>query len=88
MSRVLGHLVTVAAELFGTNLRALTATTVPNFARGMMVPLSTLFLFLLAELNNRISAAIWVGGLSLILAFIGWSMLKETYGRDLDFVEE
>lgn len=80
--------VTVAAELFGTNLRALTATTVPNFARGMMVPLSTLFLFLLAELNNRISAAIWVGTLSLVLAFIGWSMLKETYGRDLDFVEE
>lgn len=80
--------VTVAAELFGTNLRALTATTVPNFARGMMVPLSTLFLFLLAELNNRISAAIWVGALSLVLAFIGWSMLKETYGRDLDFVEE
>jgi len=23
----------------------------------------------------------------LVLAFIGWSMLKETYGRDLDFVE-
>ena len=80
--------VTVAAELFGTNLRALTATTVPNFARGMMVPLSALFIYLMGELESRITAAIWVGAFSLLLAFIGWAMLKETYGRDLNFVEE
>ncbi len=79
--------VTVAAELFGTNLRALSATTVPNFARGMMVPLSALFVYLMGVLGSRIEAAIAVGALSLVLAFIGWSMLKETYGRDLDFVE-
>ena len=79
--------VTVAAELFGTNLRALSATTVPNFARGMMVPLSALYVYLMGLLESRIEAAIVVGALSLVLAFIGWSMLKETYGRDLDFVE-
>jgi hypothetical protein len=80
--------VTVAAELFGTNLRALSATTVPNFARGMMVPLSAIFVLLMEQLHDRIFAAVIVGGFSLILAFIGWSMLPETYGNDLDFIEE
>ncbi len=80
--------VTVAAELFGTNLRALSATTVPNFARGMMVPLSAIFVVLMQYLQDRIFAAVIVGSFSLILAFIGWSMLPETYGNDLDFIEE
>lgn len=80
--------VTVAAELFGTNLRALSATTVPNFARGMMVPLSAIFVVLMEQLHDRIFAAVIVGSFSLILAFIGWSMLPETYGNDLDFIEE
>src|SRR5208337_3431942 len=35
--------VTVAAEQFGTNLRATVATTVPNFVRGMVVPITLLF---------------------------------------------
>lgn len=80
--------VTVAAELFGTNLRALSATTVPNFARGMMVPLSAIFVLLMTTLNDRIGAAVIVGAFTLILAFIGWAMLPETYGSDLDFIEE
>lgn len=80
--------VTVAAELFGTNLRALSATTVPNFARGMLVPLSALFVFFMQWWDDRIMAAVAVGSFSLVLAFIGWFMLKETYGNDLDFIEE
>ena len=35
--------VTIAAEQFGTNLRATVATTVPNFARGSLVPLTYIF---------------------------------------------
>ncbi|MBC7891685.1 MAG: MFS transporter, partial [Sphingobacteriaceae bacterium] len=35
--------VTIAAELFGTNLRATVATTVPNFVRGAVIPLTALF---------------------------------------------
>ena len=35
--------VTVAAEQFGTNLRATVATAVPNFVRGMTVPITMLF---------------------------------------------
>jgi MFS family permease len=32
--------ITVAAELFGSNLRATVATTVPNFVRGTVIPLT------------------------------------------------
>ena len=38
--------VTVAAEQFGTNIRATVATTVPNFIRGSVVPLTLAFNFL------------------------------------------
>jgi MFS family permease len=36
--------VTVAAEMFGTNLRATVATSVPNFVRGAVIPLTALFI--------------------------------------------
>jgi MFS family permease len=35
--------ITVAAELFGSDLRATVATTVPNFVRASVIPLSMLF---------------------------------------------
>ena len=35
--------VTVASELFGTNLRATATTTAPNFVRGAVVPVTLLF---------------------------------------------
>ncbi len=38
--------VTIAAESFGTNLRATAAVTVPNFARGFLVPITGLFTWL------------------------------------------
>ena len=38
--------VTIAAEQFGTNLRSTVATSVPNFIRGTVVPLTLFFKFL------------------------------------------
>jgi hypothetical protein len=35
--------VTIAAEQFGTNLRATVAITVPNFVRGALVPIALHF---------------------------------------------
>ena len=34
---------TIAAEQFGTNLRATVATTVPNFVRGSLIPISWIY---------------------------------------------
>lgn len=78
--------VTVAAEQFGTNLRATVATTVPNFVRGAVPIITGSFLLLRPSLGLVGSA--WVVGLACFtLAFGALWGLPETHGRDLDFME-
>ncbi|QKG54198.1 MFS transporter [Hymenobacter sp. BRD67] len=79
--------VTVAAEQFGTNLRATVATTAPNFARGAVVLLVPAFRWAEAHLGGRISGAAALGGLSLLVAFWAVSTLPESFGKDLDYSE-
>jgi MFS transporter, putative metabolite:H+ symporter len=78
--------VTNASEQFGTNLRATVTTSVPNFVRGSLVPLTILFQFLNLSMSVIYSAAV-VAGISLLLAYISAVRLEETYGKDLDYVE-
>ncbi|MDD5628284.1 MAG: MFS transporter, partial [Elusimicrobia bacterium] len=78
--------VTVAAEQFGTNLRATVATTVPNFVRGSVVLITNGFLILKGPLGMLGSA--WAVGLvCFALAAASLVGLKDTHGRDLNFVE-
>ena len=79
--------VTVAAEQFGTNLRATVATTAPNFARGAVVGLVPAFKYLSGALGFVPGAAV-LGGVSLLVAFWAVRTLPESYGKDLDYVEE
>ena len=79
--------VTVAAEQFGTNLRATVATTAPNFARGAVVGLVPAFKYLSAHLGFLPGAAV-LGGASLLVAFWAVRTLPESYGKDLDYTEE
>jgi putative MFS transporter len=79
--------VSTAAELFGTNLRATVATTVPNFVRGSLVLLTSGFQALREPLGT-LGSAIAVGVFSLGVAFIGLAVLRETFGVDLDFHED
>lgn len=78
--------VTNASEQFGTNLRATVTTTVPNFVRGAVVPLTLLFQFLNPSTGIIYSAAI-VAGIALVLAYFSAARLEETYGKDLDYIE-
>ena len=78
--------VTVAAEQFGTNLRSTTATTVPNFIRGTVIPL-TLAFSVLRDQWGIIYGALFIGILTIIIAFIALQLIDETYGRDLNFEE-
>ena len=80
--------VTVAAEQFGTNLRATVATTAPNFARGAVVGLVPAFKYLSGAFGSIILGAAVLGGVSLLVAFWAVSTLPESYGKDLDYVEE
>ncbi len=79
--------VTVAAEQFGTNLRATVATTVPNFVRGMVVPITALFL-LCRRFFGLEPGALIVGAVCMIAAFAALAGLEETFHKDLDYFEE
>lgn len=95
--------VTIAAEQFGTNLRSTVATTVPNFIRGTVVPLTFLFKFLRDTISEQyagahgaeraqslgiIYGALIVGVLTVAVAFAALRAIDETYGRDLNFEEK
>jgi len=78
---------TVAAEQFGTNIRATVATTVPNFVRGLVVVVTLSFSWLKPQLGLT-GAALAVGAFWFVIAFAGAFRLRETFGVDLDYVEE
>ena len=77
---------TIAAEQFGTNIRATVATTVPNFVRGATVPLTLAFNHLKPACGIVASAAV------ISFACVGialWALrgLEETYDKELDYLE-
>jgi len=78
--------VTIAAEQFGTNIRATVAITAPNFVRGFVIPI-TLSVSTLTFSFGIINAALWVGIVCMSLAFFSTLFLKETFGKDLNYIE-
>ena len=79
--------VTMAAEQFGTNIRATVATTVPNMVRGSLNLVSLLFAWLQVQTGNYIKAG-WVTGIVvMIIGIASVIMSEETYHKDLDYVE-
>ena len=77
---------TLAAEQFGTNLRATVSTSVPNLVRAMTVPV-TLSLQALLPLAGAVNAALLIGAVVFALAALALWRLPETYGRDLNYRE-
>lgn len=79
---------TIATEQFGTNIRATVTTTVPNFVRGSVVPVSLLFQYLRSVFHGSlIYAGITVGILVIGLAFWALSHMEETFSKDLNYLE-
>jgi MFS family permease len=79
--------ITMSAEQFGTNLRATTAISIPNLVRGLL-PLIILLQKLLQQFTHSyLKAGMICAGLVLSLAIWALIKTKETYGRDMDFIE-
>jgi MFS family permease len=78
--------VTIAAEQFGTNLRATVATTVPNIARGSLNLISVAFASLAPVIGMKYSA-LCVGVACTLIAILSVIPLEETFGKDMDYVE-
>ena len=77
---------TIAAELFGTNLRATVATTVPNFVRASVIPISAFFMFCKQHYGLTASAVI-VATVVVAISLIALWRLEETFKKDLDYTE-
>ncbi|MBX9784643.1 MAG: MFS transporter [Chitinophagaceae bacterium] len=82
--------VTMGAEQFGTNLRATAATTIPNMVRGM---LAIFILPLFQWLRNMdgvgyIKGGIYTGIIIMVISVIAAAATKETFHKDLNFLEE
>lgn len=78
--------VTIAAEQFGTNIRSTVTTTVPNFIRGSLIPINALFNVFVLHYGMINSAYIMMAILT-VLALFCLSQLKESFHKDLDYVE-
>lgn len=78
--------VTMAAEQFGTNLRATAATTVPNVVRGSL-PIIILFFKWLRSNMEYTTAGLITGIVVMIIAIVAAIRSEETFGKDLNFVE-
>jgi MFS family permease len=79
--------ITVAAELFGSNLRATVATTVPNFVRATVIPLTSLFVLMKGSIGT-INSALVVGLLTYVLAIVALIYLEETFKKDMNYLED
>ncbi|MDZ4755922.1 MAG: MFS transporter [Phycisphaerae bacterium] len=80
--------VTIAAEQFGTNLRATAATTAPNFVRWIGAAGSALAWQFLENYMPTWQAAAIVGVVVMVLAVVACLSLRETFGTSLDYIEE
>lgn len=81
--------VTMGAEQFGTNLRATAATTIPNMVRGMLtILILPLFKFTRSYTGDYVTGG-WITAIVIMaITLVAASMSKETFNKDLNFVEE
>ncbi len=80
--------ITMSAEQFGTNLRASTAISIPNVVRGIL-PLIILLHKGLRNLTGDYLTGAWITGIVIMLmAVTAAYYTKETFGRDMNYLEE
>lgn len=81
--------VTMGAEQFGTNLRATAATTIPNMVRGMLAVLIIPMFKGLRSLTEDYVTGGWLTAIIIMLITVVAALFtRETFGKDLNYVEE
>jgi putative MFS transporter len=79
----------MAAEQFGTNLRATAATTIPNMVRGALPLINFLFLDILQKKLGWtiVQSGILTGVMVMSITLIAFVFTEETFHKDLDYLE-
>lgn len=82
--------ITMGAEQFGTNLRATAATTIPNMVRGSLPLINLMFLDLFQKSYHWgiVKSGIISGIMVMAVTLIAYYFTKETFHKDLDYIEE
>ena len=82
--------VTIAAEQFGTNIRATVTTTAPNFVRGSFPVVLIAYVFFRDRIfdGDILKAGMIIGVILFIISFGALWKLKETFHTDLNYSEE
>jgi len=80
--------ITMAAEQFGTNLRATAAISIPNMVRGFVPLIILLFKALRTVTGNYVAGGWMTGIIIMIVAFIAAWFTHETFGKDMNFLEQ
>jgi MFS transporter, putative metabolite:H+ symporter len=78
--------VSIASEQFGTNIRSTVTTTVPNFVRGAVIPITAGFKLFEAYFGS-VNSALIMGVICVGLAIYALKGLDETFAKDLDYIE-
>jgi MFS family permease len=80
----------MAAEQFGTNLRATAATTIPNMVRGALPLINFLFLDILQKSMGWtiVQSGVVTGFIVMGVTMLAFVFTEETYHKDLDFLEQ
>jgi MFS family permease len=76
----------MAAELFGTNIRATVATSIPNFVRGATIPLTIAFAALKPDFGVN-NAALLIGLTVVVVSLTALFFLEETFSKEMNYVE-
>jgi MFS transporter, putative metabolite:H+ symporter len=79
--------VTMAAEQFGTNIRATATTTVPNMVRGALILISILFTSLQGSVGY-VKSGLITGITVMVIGIVATILTEETFHKDLNYVEE
>jgi len=82
--------ITMSAEQFGTNLRATAAISIPNLVRGFLPLILILFQFLRSKIvfDNYVTGAWVTGFVVMAIGFVSVLYTKESFGKNLDFIEK
>lgn len=80
--------ITMSAEQFGTNLRASAAISIPNVVRGALPLIMILFRYTRDLFDSYVTGGWVTGAILFAIAIPAAIMTKETFGKDLDFVEQ
>jgi hypothetical protein len=78
---------TIAAEQFGTNLRATAAISIPNFVRGFLPLIILLFRGLRTLTGDFVTGGWMTGVIIMSVATLAAWHTKESFSKDLNFLE-